>query len=166
MKYRYAALIAAIVLISTVVMVEPVNAAPISIPPIGAVTGVSWYSMNSTAQVSPGTDSAPLYVTFVPYINVESARVFVNTTYYNKGVLNYSYINGYKPNTPENYSFPLIEAGHSYTIVQMINVSSDASSGMYREMLTIENTSIISNISFNVPVMGTVNVTPYYSYFG
>ncbi len=40
MKYRYAAIIAAIVLISTVVMVEPVNAAPISVPPIGAVTGV------------------------------------------------------------------------------------------------------------------------------
>jgi hypothetical protein len=116
-----------------------------------AATSVSWYSQNSTELPAPGSHGIPLYVTFVPSATITDANISINLTAY-KSPLSYTYIGGPDKKVRTYNEMPEIQAGKSYTIMQMVNVSKHSSSSFYDENLTYGNATISGNTAFIIPV--------------
>jgi hypothetical protein len=116
-----------------------------------AVTSVSWYTHNSTNLPAPGSNGVPLYVTFVSYTTISDANVSINLTAY-KSPLSYSYISGPDKKVRTYNIIPEIQAGNSYTIMQLVNVSKNSENSFYDENLSYHNSTINGNTSFTIPV--------------
>ena len=115
------------------------------------VTSVSWFAPNSTELPSPGSNGIPLYVTFESYTNIENANVSMNLSAY-KSPFTYAYINGPDKNVRTYNRIPEIQAGHSYTIMQLVNISKTASGSFYDENISYDNTTMSGNTVFTIPV--------------
>ncbi|MEM0139092.1 MAG: hypothetical protein QXZ44_00540 [Ferroplasma sp.] len=122
-----------------------------------AVTSVSWYSANSTELPAPGSNGIPLYVTFVSYINMENANISINISEY-KSPLSYTYISGPDSNVRTYNNIPEIIAGHSYTVMQLMNISKSSEYSFYDENLAYSNATISGNTAFAIPI-GTPQVS-------
>lgn len=145
------------------------NAATPTASPL-TVTGVSWFSSNSTQQVVPGMNDVPLFVSFYSAVTESNLTVSLNLSAYSPGVFNYSYIVGPNSNVNEQYFIPELPAQTTTTIEQTVNISSDAPNAIYLENLTFSIAGATSvtygNDSFNLPVAGTVNMVSPTAYFG
>ncbi|BAB59660.1 TVG0507890 [Thermoplasma volcanium GSS1] len=166
MRYKYISIIllAAVLLASSSVM--PVSYGS---TPIVEVSGVSWYTVNSSEVVAPGMTFVPLVVTFVPLANLSSVTAFINVTKYNQGILSYVNTYGYNPG-PTEYNFSYLPAGKPVTLVQMVNVNPNASDGLYREALYVSglysSIPVFENVSFSVPILGKSSILVLNSFFG
>ncbi|WMT50429.1 MAG: hypothetical protein RE471_05460 [Ferroplasma sp.] len=116
-----------------------------------AVTSVSWFSPNSTELPAPGSNGVPLYVTFTSYITITDANVSLNLSAY-KSPLSYAYISGQNYNVRTYNIIPEIEQGHSYTIMQLVNISKESKYQYYDENITYSNTTISGSTTFAIPV--------------
>ena len=116
-----------------------------------AVTSVSWYSPNSTELPAPGSNGIPLYVTFTSYVTITDVNVSLNLSSY-KSPLSYTYISGPNSDVRTYNIIPEIEEGHSYTIMQLVNISKESKYQYYDENLTYSNTTISGNTTFTIPV--------------
>jgi len=116
-----------------------------------AVTSVSWYSPNSTELPAPGSNGIPLYVTFTSYATITDANISLNLSAY-KSPLSYTYISGPNSDVRTYNIIPEIEQGHSYTIMQLVNISKISKYQYYDENLTYSNTTISGNTTFTIPV--------------
>lgn len=163
--------IVAIVLLATVLsgFSGQATAATPTVSPL-AVTGVSWFSTNSTQQVVPGMNDVPLFVTFFNTVAESNLTVSLNLSAYAPGVFNYSYIVGPNKNINEQYYFPELPGQTTTTIEQTVNISGNAPNAIYLENLTfsIAGSSAVTygNDSFNLPVAGTVSMVSPMSFFG
>ncbi len=131
------------------------------------VTGVWWYQQNSTEQVAPGNSYVPLVVSFTnAFGTVENLSVSVNLN--NSTVFSYSHIHGSSSMITENISYST--AGQNLEIVQPLNISSTAKTGLYTLLLEysffVNTTRYHGNTSFVVPVLGTVNIVGAQAFFG
>ncbi len=115
------------------------------------VTSVSWYSRNSTELPAPGSNGIPLYVTFVSYETIYDANVSLNLSAY-KSPFSYTYISGPDAHVRTYNTIPEIVPGHSYTIMQLVNISKDSTYQYYDENLTYKNSTISGNVTFTIPV--------------
>ena len=115
------------------------------------VTSVSWFAPNSTELPSPGSNGIPLYVTFESYTDIANANVSMNLSAY-KSPFTYAYINGPDKNVRTYNQIPEIQAGHSYTIMQLVNISKTASGSFYDENISYDNTTMSGNTVFTIPV--------------
>ncbi len=163
--------IVAVILMATVLMGLSGQASASPAPSgVMAVTGVSWFSDNSTQLAVPGMNEVPLFLTFENSIPMTNLSVSVNLTASAPGAFSYSYIIG--PNKPVNevYTIPALPAGTSTTIEQTVNISSSAPNGIYVENLTFSygNSTAMyyGNVSFNLPLAGDVNVVSPSAFFG
>ena len=116
-----------------------------------AVTSVSWYSPNSTELPAPGSNGIPLYVTFTSYMTITDANVSLNLSAY-KSPFSYTYISGPNYDVRTYNIIPEIEQGHSYTIMQLVNISKESKYQYYDENITYSNTTISGNTIFTIPV--------------
>lgn len=134
------------------------------------VTGVSWFSPNSTQLAVPGMNEIPLFVTFYNPVAVSNLSVSVNLSAYTSGVFNYSYIVGKNTNVNEVYNIPALPAQTTTTIEQTVNISGTAPSAIYTENLTFTVGNMSSpdygNVSFNLPVLGSVDMVSPTALFG
>ncbi|KAA8922988.1 COG1361 S-layer family protein [Thermoplasma sp.] len=160
-----------VIMFSTIVILSGfsgLSAASVS-PPEPQVVSVSWFSPNSTETVAPGMSDVPLIVTFISPLTLEDASVYLNLTKYNPSVLNYVNLHGY-PSGPAVYNFTEIPSGEQITVMQLVNVSSDITTGGYREDLYVQgiNSSAVDhfNVSFTAYILGSTQVTVAASYFG
>jgi len=135
-----------------------------------SVTGVSWFSPNSTNQAVPGMDNIPLFVTFFNAQALTNVSVHVNLTAYAAGVFSYSYIIGPDKQVNEVYNFPALPAQSTTTVEQTVNISGNAPNGIYVENLSFSygnsTTTYYGNASFNLPLAGSVNIVSPTAYFG
>ena len=115
------------------------------------VTSVSWYAPNSTELPAPGSNGIPLYVTFTSYVTITDANVSLNLSAY-KSPLSYTYIRGPDSDIRTYNIIPEIEEGHSYTIMQLVNISKESKYQYYDENLTYNNTTISGDTTFTIPV--------------
>jgi hypothetical protein len=115
------------------------------------VTSVSWYAPNSTELPAPGSNGIPLYVTFTSYVTMTDANVSLNISAY-KSPLSYTYISGPNSEVRTYNNIPEIQQGHSYTIMQLLNISKESKYQYYDENLTYSNTTISGNATFTIPV--------------
>lgn len=123
-----------------------------------AVTNAYWYSANSTELVSPGSNYTPLFVQFTVAGSFSYVNASVNLSYYNASPFSYSYISG--PNTQQRtyYNITSPSPGQSVTIMQLVNVSSDARQGVYEvalEVTTNATPTTPSYETFMVSILGT-----------
>ena len=116
-----------------------------------AVTSVSWYAPNSTELPAPGSNGIPLYVTFTSYVTMTDANISLNISAYSSP-LSYTYISGLNSNVRTYNNIPEIQQGHSYTIMQLVNISKESKYQYYDENLTYSNTTISGNTTFTIPV--------------
>ncbi len=116
-----------------------------------AVTSVSWYSQNSTELPAPGSNGVPLYITFTSYITISNANISLNLSAY-KSPLSYTYISGPNSDVRTYNIIPEIGAGHSYTIMQLVNISRNSKYQYYDENLSYSNSTISGNTTFTIPV--------------
>ena len=116
-----------------------------------AVTSVSWYAPNSTELPAPGSSGTPLYVTFISYVTMTDANVSLNLSAY-KSPFSYTYISGPNSDVRTYNNIPEIEQGHSYTIMNLVNISKESKYQYYDENLTYSNTTISGNTAFTIPV--------------
>ena len=116
-----------------------------------AVTSVSWYAPNSTELPAPGSNGIPLYVTFTSYVTMTDANVSLNLSAY-KSPLSYTYISGPNSDVRTYNIIPEIQQGHSYTIMQLVNISKESKYQYYDENLTYGNATISGNATFTIPV--------------
>ena len=116
-----------------------------------AVTSVSWYSPNSTELPAPGSNGIPLYVTFTSYVTITDVNVSLNLSSY-KSPLSYTYISGPNSDVRTYNIIPEIEEGHSYTIMQLVNISKESKYQYYDENLTYRNSTMSGDTTFTIPV--------------
>ncbi len=149
--------------------IPPASASPSGGTAVG-VTGVSWFSANSTEQAVPGMSDIPLFVQFQTAATMQNLTVKVNLTAYEPGVFNYSYIMGPDSGVQDIYNFGAVPAGTSLTAEQTVNISSNAPDGIYLENLTYTygnaTAHFYGNASFQLPVQGTVNIESPSASFG
>lgn len=127
-----------------------------------AVTNAYWYSANSTELVSPGSNYTPLFVQFTVAGSFSYVNASVNLSYYSGSPFSYTYING--PNTQQRsyYNITQPTIGQSVTIMQLVNVSSNAKQGIYEvalEVTTNATPNTPSYATFQVSVLGTPDLT-------
>lgn len=115
------------------------------------VTSVSWFSANSTELPAPGTNGIPLYVTFVSYANMTDANISLNLSAY-KSPLSYTYITGPDKNVRTYNVIPEIQAGHSYTIMQLVDINKTSTGSFYDENLSYYSSAISGNTTITIPV--------------
>lgn len=131
------------------------------------IGGVSWYGSNTSYTVTPGSTYAPLYVTFINGVGTVT-DLSVNINLNGSSVFQYSHISGSASEIMENISYST--AGSSYTLVQPMNISSSAKTGIFTLRLHysfVTNATLVTgNTSFPVPVLGSVNIIGTQSYFG
>lgn len=164
MKRIYLAVAAVLIML---IMVPSGSSAQVPVNSLMKVTGVSWYGVNSSSTVAAGDSYAPLYVSFINgFGTVTDLNVSVNLN--GSSVFSYSHVTGSGSLITEN--IPLSGAGDAYVIVQPLNISSTASTGIYTLFLhytfTMNTTEYAGNTSFLVPLMGTVNLVGTQSFFG
>ncbi|WP_337860837.1 hypothetical protein [Ferroplasma sp.] len=116
-----------------------------------AVTSVSWYSQNSSELPAPGSSGIPLYVTFIAYTTINDINISINLTAY-KAPLSYAYISGPDKNVRTFNVMPEVVAGHSYTIMQLVNINKSSESSFYDENLSYYNSTISGNTTITIPV--------------
>ncbi len=114
-------------------------------------TSVSWFSANSTELPAPGSQGIPLYITFVSYANIENVNVSLNLSAY-KSPLSYTYITGPDKNVRVYNEIPEIQAGHSYTIMQLVDINKTFNGSFYDENLSYHNATIAGNSTLTIPV--------------
>lgn len=135
-----------------------------------SVTGVSWFAPNSTQQVVPGMNDIPLFVTFSSDSTLANFTVHLNLTAYAAGTFSYSYVLGLKKQVNSVYALPELPAQQSVTIEQLVNISSNAPTGIYAENLSYSYGSPTAltyvNSTFFVPVEGSVNLVSPTAFFG
>ena len=133
-----------------------------SIPP-AAVTGSYWYSENSTQLASPGSNYVPLIVPLEITDNtaLSGYTASVNLTYHNGLPFNYSYVKGLNKAQTDYYSLTGLSNGTVIPVTQLVNISSNATEGIYQIAITINSTTPGSavNIPVNVAVLGTPKLT-------
>jgi hypothetical protein len=115
------------------------------------VTSVSWFSVNSTELPAPGSNGIPLYVTFVSYTNITDANISLNLSAY-KSPLSYTYITGPDKNVRTYNVIPEIQAGHSYTIMQLVDINKTSTGSFYDENLSYYSSAISGNTTVTIPV--------------
>lgn len=124
------------------------------------VTSVSWFKTNSTELPAPGSSGIPVYITFVSCINIKNVNVSLNLSAY-KSPLSYTYINGPDKNI-RTYNEMQIQAGDSYTIMQLVNISKNSKGSFYDENLSYHNSTISGNTKVTIPVgKPDINVISY-----
>lgn len=137
--------------------------------PLG-VTGVAWFGQNSTQQAVPGMNEIPLFVSFETTATLQNLTVWENLSAYSPGIFNYSYVMGANANVNNIYNFGYIPAGTALVVEQTVNISSRAPNGIYLENLSYSygNTTqtFYGNVSFQLPLQGTVNIQSSGSLFG
>lgn len=135
-----------------------------------AITGMSWYSENSTALAVPGYSYVPLAATFVSEVSLVDLNVSFNFTSQGKGYFTYSYVQGPDKNVRDYYTFPITKAGDRYTIYQLTNISAVAPNGIYQMSLDYSylsgNSTVTGNVSGQIELLGTVDILPQQAYFG
>lgn len=163
--------IVSVILFATVLvgLAGHAEAAPAPTGTVG-VTGVSWFTPNSTQLAVPGMNEVPLFLTFENTVALTNLTVQMNLTAHGTGAFSYSYVIGTGKTVNEVYDIPFLPAGSTTTIEQTVNISSSASNGIYSENLTYSygNASVTyyGNISFNVPLAGSVNIVSPSAFFG
>lgn len=164
MKTKYLAIVALLVLVAFVPSLSNAQVTQNGLMKAGAVT---WYGVNSTELVAPGDNYAPLYVTFYNEFGTVTG-LSVNVNLNGSTVFSFSHITGSSSMVTENISYST--AGSSYVLVQPMNVSGNASAGIYTLQLHYSfysNTTLYEgNTSFIVPVLGNVNIVGTQSFFG
>ncbi|MEM0141613.1 MAG: hypothetical protein QXN66_06240 [Thermoplasmatales archaeon] len=157
------AILAIALIVTTAVPVASSSQAPIEIE------GASWYSLNSTSQVSPGYSYVPLFVTFVAISQMLDLNVSLNYTSLN-GALEYSYVHGPNKEVRDYFDFPEVSEGSKYSIYQLTNVSSGISDGMYQVPVdysfVVGNVTVKGNENVTVPILGNVKLAASNSFFG
>jgi hypothetical protein len=135
-----------------------------------AITGMSWYSENSTELAAPGYSYVPLVVTFVSEVSLVDLNVSVNYTSLEKNYFTYSYVQGPDTKLRDYYSFPVTQQGGKYTIYQLTNISASAPDGVYQISIDYSylfgNTTVTGNVSSQVELLGTIDILPQQAYFG
>lgn len=139
-----------------------------------SITGVAWYSQNSTMQAVPGIDDIPLFVSFMNEGafpgNITMLNVSMNLTTSAGSPFSYSYINGPNAEFSQHFNITALPIGDSATIVQMVNISKYASTGIYAEKLSYVFYSgaqeYAGNATFPVPLLGTINIVSPNAFFG
>ncbi len=164
LKTRYLAIAALLILVA---FVPGLSSGLVAQNGLMQVTGVSWYGVNSSELAAPGDTYAPLYVSFVNSFGTVS-DLSVNVNLNNSAVFHYSHINGSSSVVTENITYS--QGGTSYAIVQPLNISSTAKTGIYTLELHysfVSNSTVFEgNTSFSVPLLGTVHLVSTQSYFG
>ncbi len=147
-------------ILGTLGLVTPVHAQ--SIPP-AVVTGSYWYSENSTQLASPGSNYIPLIVPLEITDNtaLTGYTASVNLTYHNGLPFNYSYVKGLNKAQTDYYSLTGLSNGTTIPVMQLVNISSNATQGVYQIAITLNSTAPGStiNIPVNVAVLGTPKLT-------
>lgn len=127
-----------------------------------AVTNAYWYSANSTELVSPGSNYTPLFVQFTVAGSFTYVNASINLTYYPGSPFSYSYISGPDVQQQTYYNITAPTLGQSVTILQLVNVSSNAKQGIYEVALQVTTNTTPNSPSyetFMVSVLGTPDVT-------
>ena len=144
-------------LLGTLGTVGSAHAASPGYEPV-AVTNAYWYSSNSTVLVSPGSNYTPLFVQFESLGNFAYVNASVNLSYYSSSPFSYSYITGPNVNQRTYYNISAVSAGQTLTINQLVDVSSNASRGVYEVALQV-TTNLTPNtpsfLVFKIAVLGT-----------
>ncbi len=126
------------------------------------VTNAYWYSQNSTLQVSPGSGYIPLFVEFTVAGSFSYVNVSVNLSVFPGTPMSYSYIHGPNQQVRSYYNLTYPTPGESMTIMQLVNISSSATNGVYEialETSTNASPSAISFEPFYVSILGTPTLT-------
>ena len=153
------------IIVSTLVMLAILGTLGIAAPahasslPQVSVTNTYWYSENSTQLVAPGSNYTPLFVQFTALTNLTGYYASINLSYYNNLPFSYSYISGPNVQQRDYYNMSLVSAGHSVTIYQLVNISSNAKQGIYQIALTL-NSSNAPGQAINIPITVSVLGTP------
>ncbi|MCL5789073.1 MAG: hypothetical protein M1290_01240 [Candidatus Thermoplasmatota archaeon] len=133
-----------------------------------AITGMSWYSENSTSLAAPGYSYVPLVATFVTEASLTALNVSFNFT--SEAYFTYSYVQGPNKEVRDYFDFPATKAGGEYAIYQLTNISASAPTGIYQITLdysyTLGNTTVKGNVSSQVGLLGTIDIIPQEAYFG
>lgn len=135
-----------------------------------AITGMSWYSSNSTELAAPGYSYVPLVATFVSEASLVDMNVSINFTSMAGGYFTYSYVHGPNKELRDYYVLPVTSVGASYTVYQLTNISAKAPVGVYRMSLDysylLGNTTVRGNVSSQIALLGSINIIPQEAYFG
>ena len=135
-----------------------------------AITGMNWYSENSTALAAPGYSNVPLVATFISEASLVNLNVSLNFTSAGKGNFNYSYVSGSGKELRDYHSFPITTVGKQYSVYQLTNISANAPTGIYEMTLdysySVGNTTVTGNVSSQVELLGRVDIIPQQAYFG
>lgn len=161
-KFQLIAIVTAFVVLGSVMLVPASHAQ--STDPVVKVVSASWYSPNSTIQVSPNDSYVPLIVTVSVFeagpANWENFSINLGSS----GYFSYSYVIG--PDSAmvdyENLTFPSSTGStHLITLEQLVNISDASRRGIYE--MYVHVTSNLSTSSQNVPfqigLLGTPSVT-------
>lgn len=132
------------------------------------VTDAYWYSANSTQLISPGSNYVPLFVQFEVAGSFSYLNVSVDLTYYNASPFSYSYITGPNVNQVDYYNLTATSPTQIVTVNQIVNVSSNATGGIYQLALQVSTNvtpGTYSYVPFKVAVLGTpqLSVVNYYT---
>lgn len=126
------------------------------------VTNAYWYSQNSTVLASPGSGFVPLFVQFTVAGDFSYVNTSVNLSFYPGTPMAYSFITGPDQNVRSFYNLTNPTPGETFTIMQLVNISSSASNGVYEialETTTNVSSQIPSFEPFYVSVLGTPSLT-------
>lgn len=157
------ALIAFVLIAGSMVSIS--DAAPATGSVTAKVISATWYSPDSSTQVSPNSSYIPLFVTLdATYIGSENYQNF-SIDLGSSGYFSYSYVNG--PNTGlvdyQNLTFPAAvnATTHTITLEQLVNISSSTPRGVY-EMYVNVTTNLTSgnlHIPFQIGVLATPQIS-------
>lgn len=175
-KYLISFVVAFVVIGSLLGAVSTISSAAGGLQPF-VETQTYWVNQSSQIVVTPGMNDIPLFASFEATdtsLNNLLVNMSIGLNYNGSGPLSESYVHGLnrKVTDYENYIY---QAGRTYTVYQLVNISANYDSGIYAEFLnyTVTNTSTGTQVTsgripFQVDIAGSINlgVSAVYFTFG